>query len=326
MAVKVLRSGQLTLNIQIDSKYSRILDISSHSFDNVEYYNNEDSFKICFHKVPPIDNSAKTCPINHKDIILKYYKHLFKNYADNSDDIGSSFLTERMLKTSLFKSFLRLNKSSIISEYLIYDFRDLFFNIINLKNREGKVFYNDALEDNEISNLKSEISFLFFSLLPVVGSFALHCSAINRNNEGILFIGDGGSGKSTIAKTILMNVDDSKLLSDDMVAISEDQDGGIIASKLKQDNKELGITLDGSRTVSQMKVRKAYLINQAKTDSVRYNDRFESLKSILNKHLINPSLLNIHAESLTKQAIRFVDILEPKTLDFTKSNNFLKVI
>lgn len=61
--------------------------------------------------------------------------------------------------------------------------------------------------------------------LPLHDGVLLHAAAVSRNDVGIVFFGQSGAGKSTIAAHA-----DCDVLSDELVAISPDGNGGYVAS------------------------------------------------------------------------------------------------
>jgi len=226
------------------------------------------SYNICsttFHSDIPIDNLS---PFFEKKI-----KYTFNNKSLPVSDRGNYSL--------IYKGPGAIGDS--VREISFYKSKSNFKLIIQ---DVGKFLINYSSKDIEILLLDSEISLkdklIIESLLgPVIifclaldGIFCFHASAVEYQNQVIIFIGKSGSGKSTLCNYISNNLKYAVRIADDIVPICKKRDKFHCLPHFPQ------LKLSGTQQYpfskpSQVNIKSIYILNK---DNRRTSVKIEDLE------------------------------------------------
>lgn len=93
--------------------------------------------------------------------------------------------------------------------------------------KDGNTICIETLENYDLAMLKIYIMGIAFSMLMIQREkVSIHGGAVDLMGKGILIVGDSGAGKSTL--TMALREKGYKLLSDDMSAIDNTENGNIL--------------------------------------------------------------------------------------------------
>jgi hypothetical protein len=98
--------------------------------------------------------------------------------------------------------------------------------------RDGQHFFRDGdgaaycvtAESTDLTGLEMAFRWLLRSRAPDWGYHVYHGSAVERNGRAVVFLGNGGAGKSTLALGLVM-MKNYRLIGDDVICISRSPDG-----------------------------------------------------------------------------------------------------
>jgi len=194
--------------------------------------------------------------------------------------------------------------------------------VVDTKMRVGWVFYlKFKTWKGGVSSLAFCVRFLINVLVPISNSFVLHSSSIKIDGKGYLFIGVGGAGKTTISKIILRNLKNTKIVADDNVLISLEENS-VYAYKICYLDKRIGI----GRVINKMKVNDVFFIKKSQNPLISQKDRYEALKEIISFHLQNKVWVTGNRKNISKNVLKFINMTKPKILEFRKDSSFLELL
>jgi hypothetical protein len=220
------------------------------------------------------------------------------------------------------------NESRLNTDFLIRVIKKSYVFVIDLKARKGLVLYRRGKKKQL---LQPGLGFIIYCmakhLFSETLSFTIHSSSVKLDGEGHLFIGVGGAGKSTIARIILENVRDAKLISDDQAVLTSDKNGTTFyASCFRKDKKGFAARIEENRRLKKIRISKIYFIKKAVSARIEEFDKFEAFKEIMSKHITSSPWLSRNSAEIAISVLKLLSRCTVKRLYFPKNNKFIKLL
>lgn len=283
-------------------------------------------YEVKFKRVRKKDLALKKISPEYHQIIREYYNYHFKALNTFENDhffTDSAFLFGR---NRVLYDLILENKKRLKDDFLIVNFRDLFFLIMDTKTSKATYYYSSILDHKYTAKyFRLAIKALLFFLAGRNSSFLLHCSALSIKDKGFLFVGKSGQGKSTIARLILDNVKSSRLVSDDMVFITPYRND-FYAYRIDEGNKTTGFKALKGRMTNKIKIDRLYLIEKSEKAQLMEMDSFQSLVEMISTHILNPPVFMSNAERIFSSVGKMIGQIKTKKLLFPKNTDFIELI
>lgn len=202
--------------------------------------------------------------------------------------------------------FFKLIKKSYCLQFAIFDM-NLQFGYLIIK-----------FSENHIESVPDPFKMLIANLVSLYNGVMIHACGIKIEDSGIIFIGDSGSGKSTIAKLWRRKYDNS-ILSDEC----------IIIRKIKKHFYIFGTPWHSDvREVNNgpVPLRGIFFIKHAKNNTVTPKNSINAVSSLLfsNSHITILDQLEIkHRLQFFDELINEIPCYE---LGFVPNNEVIKII
>lgn len=234
-----------------------VISIDSTKEEDFSYLN----FNHCFYEKNRFIDSVFYIDKSTKELSCSQKSLYFKNYCINDNlNISKDFLNTVRSFSLLYKDPIETYKTisdlsfnftikiannkvlikpfsdkvkSTFRKYLTSGEYDFEINV-NQQNLDSELKIINEYRERNYNDpvLAAERSSIFRALaenLPSFGSFLLHGSAISYNNQGIIFVADSGTGKSTYAYSWYNSYKDKvEYINDDKPFISMSDDSPLI--------------------------------------------------------------------------------------------------
>jgi hypothetical protein len=328
MIVKILRAGRIKLNFQMKRELTPLLEGIFNHFEADKFFANEKTYRVKLAKF------SKKSFLRHRN--AKKAKMILVDYLCGF--YGESIRSPREIKkfkpflwplaSKMFCDFVLKNQFRLKSNFLIRVIKKSFVFAIDLKNREGLIFHHPGKKKPFLQpGLGFIIHCLIKHLLSETLSFTIHSSSVKLDGEGYLFIGSGGAGKSTIARIILENVRDAKLISDDQAVITSNRTATIFyASRFRKDKKGFAAQISENQVLGRMKISRIYFIKKAVNARIEEYDKFEAFKEIMSEHITSSPWLSRKSAEIAINVLKLLNRCTVRRLYFAKNSGFIRFL
>ncbi len=192
----------------------------------------------------------------------------------------------------------------------LYVYRWDFFGIIDIAARTGKfILFNTTFMTYE------SIIRIFYSLLAVENhGFLIHSSSLVHNENGYVFFGISGSGKSTVVKLS----ESDECLTDELTLITKDHTGYFTA----------GTPFHGELPIYQNKTAKLenmFLLTKSQTTFFRKMSRSEIYPILLRNVLFFSDDWELR-QKIFNTVIDLANQVDIYEMNFEKNNKFWRII
>lgn len=244
---------------------------------------------------------------NHVEQVLNLFSI---NFNPNLNNITISLSSKINLPSHMYNradaQYAEENETIFISSH----FFDLSFNIaeqhciLHLKKMEPQFFY-----------LLKAIKLVLSIIVIKDGGIPFHCSAVTDGNNGFIFTGKSGSGKTTAA--ILLNLSSYKLLNDEFNIILPDNESYKIYSTPFTTEKKFKICNNLNTSLSRI-----FFINKSKKNYIENNLNHIKFNNFLTSIYTFPTTRTI-CNKMLSNAEKLYNHINPELLYFINNNTFI---
>lgn len=150
-------------------------------------------------------------------LFLKRYLKEVKNYPQ-SFDVTVFYRDNIFNRDKEYNFYKKINKNSFEIRLYYHEIKGI---VLLDKFKKHAIVIGETKYD-AIQLLKAYILKLFSEIFVVKGAYSSHCSCIEKNKKGILFLGNGNGGKSTsFFSSLIYGNENYSALSDDFVMINK---------------------------------------------------------------------------------------------------------
>lgn len=239
-----------------------------------------------------------------KIITIKLLTHIFKIHYKTKKklDIEDYFFSSKNKDKATFRFFIIQRRKG----YLFYS-RNRFIFFVGekeIKKREDLIFI-----------VKSLINLFLIKKMIIF----VHASAIKVKNNGYLFVGPSGVGKTTLLKKI-NKLKEGEILSDDTAVIYIKKKKVFLISSPFDRKKNIKIIRD-----KQVEVSKIFFLNKSKENRIKEINFNKAIKKIYQNLIIYAYFKKIKDIYGLKNQIKFKNEVL-KILDFFKKKEFYQLL
>lgn len=263
--------------------------------------------------------------------ITKKAGQFIKNFKESQ---RTELLTENQMKclddafefwgrSSLLQNFFSKLRPADMKSIIVYPLDSAKLIVLDPSRRKAFVLISsDKSSRQYIDFLNFSLQFVISVLAPRTNSFLLHSSCLKIGNKGHVFIGDSGSGKTTVSKMILKANSRAKILADDSSLIAYEY-GCFKAYRLPIFNKNYS----RKRSIRTSVVSNAFILKKSVDVKIENIDGKEVMLDILSNHCINSIWTSgIYHRELIAVTSRFVRSCKPEVLYFKKNSQFMSLL
>lgn len=268
------------------------------------------------------------------ELIISEFKIIIKNLSDdliNNNNLNQVFqmftsasnnyfskITVELIDKVIFPIELSPRADALYGEknssiYLSSTFFNLEFNFLDQKcqlqlfNTKPKEFY-----------LLKAIKLILSIMVLEYGGIPFHCSSVSNGNEGFIFTGVSGSGKTTAA--VLLSLGEYQILNDEfniILPFNNDSHYKIYSTPFTTANK-LKVCNNLSSNLSRI-----FFVNKAKSNYLIHNSGKIKFSHFLNSIYTFPST-KLLSEKMLKNAESIYKQIIPEQLYFINNSSFTK--